>query len=485
MTPQLARLALALSLGLGLLADGLLRGGEWRAGFAVWTLAALAVAWIVTARVQDEADPSATRERRLLFGVAGALALSLVLRDAETLYAVDGFAFVVTLWLIAWRAHGRPLTALEPRDAIIGVASAAAAAVAGAPTLAVRDTAPGAIDDTDRRSLRGFGIGAVIAAPVLLLVTGLLASADPLFAGFLENVGAFLEARFFDHVLMILLATWLSAGALRGAVLPVGVGPTMFRREFRLPFAAFAPLLGGLALLLSAWIGLQVRTLFGGAEYVAETAGVTVAEYARQGFFELIVISGIVLAALLVADDVIDRGAEAARSNFRRLGTVLILLVAAILTSAVLRLSLYLRYFGLTEDRVLALAVLVWVALVLGLFAWTVLRNERARFAPGVLVVSAAWLTALNLANPERWVVETNLDRASRGLDFDVAYHARLSGDALGALLAGAERLAPAQAAELRAALTAEWNTRAANRDDWRRWTLPYLRGVQRMVPRP
>lgn len=483
MTPQLARRILAAALVLGVLADRLINADSWRAGFLLWVLPTLGVALVVSERAAA-GSAEARRERRLLYGSAGVLALLLVLRDAPTLYALDFFAFLVVLWLVAWRARGRSLGQLEPRDALIGVASSVTAAVGGAPTLALRDADPQALDADRRRTYRGFGFGALAAAPVLLMVTLLLGSADPLWGGFLEQTGAILNGRLVSHLLFIGAATWVTAGALRGSLVPVGIGATRFQGALQLPFPTVAPLLGGLALILSAWIGLQLRTLFGGTAYIATTAGVTVAQYAREGFFELVVIAGIVLAALLVADDVLDRAEGQARVSFRMLGQVLIGLVGAVLASAVFRLALYVRYYGLTDDRVLALAVLVWVALVLAWFAMTVLRGVRARFAPGVLILSAAWLGALNLANPERWVVETNLRRAERGLEFDAAYHARLSGDAVPALRRGADRLGAQGAAELRAALAQEWAKRARERADWRRWSVPYVRAVRSTTSR-
>ena len=480
MTPQLARRILALSAVLGLLANWLLKVNSWSAGFVLWVFVVLGVAFYVEASAASE--PVARRERRILYASAGALALLLVLRDAESLYAVNFFGFMVVLFLVAWRASGRSLAQLEPRDALIGVASSVTAAVAGAPTLALRDADAKPMDATTRRSYRGFGIGSLVAAPVLLVVTGLLASADPLFAGFVEHTGELLELSLLGDVVFIAAVSWVTAGALRGSLVPVGITGTMFRREFGVPFASVLPLLGGLALLLSAWIGLQVRSLFGGAAYVAATADMTIANYARAGFFELIVIAGIVLATLLVADDVLDRNAESERKSFRILGQVLVVLVGAVLVSAVSRLSLYLQFYGLTDDRVMALAVLVWVAIILTWFALTVLRGQRARFAPGVLVLSVVWLGAFNAVNPERRIVETNLRRAEQGLDFDVAYHARLSGDALPAMLQGADRLAPDVAAQLRTAISAEWAKRAESRSDWRMWNLPYVLGARRLA---
>lgn len=485
MTAATARRILPTALALGVLADWLFRAYQPRAGFALWCLAALAAAFLIGRR-DPSADTShegsherpreASRERALLIGAAAALVALLVLREASILYALNGFALFVTLLLVAWRALGRPLAQLEPRDALIGGVAAIASVAGGTPTLLLRDAKAEPLGERIRGSYKTFGVGVVVAVPVLLVVTSLLASADPLFAGFVDEVGVLLDTSAAEHIGVTLATAWIAAGALRGSLVPLAVDGTRLRKTWDLPISTFVPVLGGLALLLSAWIGLQVRAMFGGAAYVTATSGVTVAEYARRGFFELVVIAGIVLAVLLFTDDLLDRGADAARRSFRALGSLLIGLVAATLLSAVMRLSLYLGFYGLTEDRVLALAVLVWVALVLGWFALSVLRGERLRFARGVLLISAVWLGALNAVNPERWIVETNLRRAERGLEFDVAYHARLSADALPALRSASGRLPEAQASALREAVAEEWARRNARRaDDWREWTLPYL----------
>ncbi len=473
MNTQLARRLLAAALGLGLLADFLFRPYQSRFGLALWGWTGLALAlWFG----REAVDTDARRDRQVSIAVAAGLLLLVLLRDAPMLLALNGFALVVTLLVVAWRAHGRPLATLEPRDALLGGLSAAASLAGGLPTLALRDAKAETLGESLRRNYKPFGIGALVAFPVLLLVASLLGEADPLFAAFVDRAGLFLDSQIGEHIGIVVASTWIAAGALRGSLVPMGVDGQRFRRVFDLPLASFLPALGGLTLLLTVWIGLQVRTMFGGAEYVASTAGVTVADYARRGFFELVVVAGIVLAALLVTDDLLARADAAARRSFAAVGGLLVALTGAMLVSALLRLALYLRYFGLTTDRVFALAILTWVGLVLAWCAATILRGNRARFAPGVLLISALWLGGLNLANPERWVVAVNVNRAAAGQEFDVAYHARLSYDAVPALRAAAARLDPAQGAALTAELNASLAARAPRFGDWRQWTLPYLR---------
>lgn len=475
MNAATARLILPISLALGLMGDWLFRAHQPRAGFALWALAGLGAALIIGRQFSNK-ERDVRDERGLLIACAMGLVLLLVLRDAPMLYALNAFACAVTLLLVAWRALGRPLAALEPRDAVIGAAAAVASVAGGTPTLILRDANATALGEQVKGNYKTFGLGSIVAFPILLMVTGLLASADPLFAGFLDEAGTLLDTTMAEHIGITLATTWLAAGALRGSLVPLAVDGTRFRKTWDLPLSTFLPVLGGLTLLLSAWIGLQVRALFGGAAYVATTAGITVADYARNGFFELVVIAGMVLAVLLTTDDLLVRETESSRRSFRALGTLLVGLVGAVLLSAVMRLSLYLGFYGLTEDRVLALAVLVWVALVMGWFALTVLRGERLRFARGVLGISVVWLGLFNAVNPERWIVEVNVARAARGLDFDVAYHAKLSADALPALRRAQAELAEPQATALRAALDAQWATANARRaGDWREWTLPYV----------
>lgn len=468
MRPQ-SRMILFAALLIAVAGDLLLRVDEPRLGGALLIALVTGSALLI--------GGLADRERTFLLAATGIAAFGVVLRDADPLLMID---LLSVLWmgaLAVWHGSGRSLARLEVLDAPKAAVLAVITALVGAPDV-LRSTG-GAEDDARARSARtrAFAIGAVLALPPLLLVMALLGSADEVFGGFLANAADFLALEGVHHVVVIVLLTWLALGWLRGTLGGSAVVNLPEIRSPGLPFASASVGLYGLVVLLTLFLGTQLGVLFGGAEYLRNTAGLTVAEYARDGFFQLVVVAGIVLATLVAADWLVAREEEAVR-RYRAVGTVLVGLVAALLVSAAARMWLYVANFGLTVDRVLAAAIMCWVLAAIVTFTATMLRGRTDRFAPALLFVTIGWVATLNVANPEAIVVRTNLARAAAGASFDAAYHAQLSADALPALFAAAPTLPAKECAVLSDSLVKVWTARRAFRADWRTWSLPYARAV-------
>jgi hypothetical protein len=199
----------------------------------------------------------------------------------------------------------------------------------------------------------------------------------------------------------------------------------------------------------------------------------TYAEYARRGFFQLVTVVAIVLVLLLLADWILDRRTPDADRRFRAAGWTLVALLGVLMASALQRMVLYVSFYGLSDTRLYATAGMAWVGVALAWFGWTILRGRRARFGVGLLVLSAGWIAALNVINPEAVVVRINLVRAIEGREFDSQYHASLSADAIPALLKAAEHLPAATCADLMHRLGPRWVSSLRQEHDWRSWTLP------------
>jgi Domain of unknown function (DUF4153) len=146
----------------------------------------------------------------------------------------------------------------------------------------------------------------------------------------------------------------------------------------------------------------------------------------------------------------------------RALAACLIALVGVVMASALERLWLYQQQFGLTELRIYATGIVLWLAVVFVWLAATVLRGRRHLFASGAVVAGFAATLCLNMLNPDALIARTNVERQRT----DVAYVASLSNDALPTLIA---RL-PSLDASLRRPLARALLQRTTARESWVSW---------------
>ena len=278
-------------------------------------------------------------------------------------------------------------------------------------------------------ALRGSALGAVALLPFALLFL----SADAAFAGFAGDLPlpspTSLPARVGTLVLILTAALGLGLAArVRSESWELPTSRRLAAVEWVIPLA----LLNTLFLI---FVGVQFAVLFGGHDRVLETTGLTYAEYARSGFWQLLVVTALTCVVTATA----WRFAEV---NTRRDGIVLRFLLGALLCLTLVpplgdpRLRLYEDAFGLTRLRLLAESFALWLgALLLLVGASGALASVRARAISAAVILTAAGLIAFSLANPDGRIARADIDRwkATGRLDHD--YLAGLSADAVPALV--------------------------------------------------
>jgi hypothetical protein len=289
--------------------------------------------------------------------------------------------------------------------------------------------------------------GLAIAAIPLVVFGALLASADAVFSNLLERLFGFDPGGLLKGVGATLFVAWVLIGLLRfalGSRLLVEIP----RDSGYLGATEVVTILGSLALMFTAFVVIQFAYLFGGVDTIEATGGLTRAEYYRQGFFQLVVVAALVVVLVLVLDWW-HRPRETL--HFRVvlvLFEALIALTGVMVVSALVRLELYVDSFGLSQLRVYTAALVVWIAVVLGLLGWLVLRGRRDHLAPGAIAAAFAVVLALNIANPDALIARVNIDRhLDRGVELDLGYLSTLSADAIGAI---ADRATGSICSELR-----------------------------------
>jgi hypothetical protein len=269
------------------------------------------------------------------------------------------------------------------------------------------------------------------------------------------------------HLALFGASAWLAAGGLwRMGRAPQGPPPSPAGPSRTLGAIELGIPLGALTVLLAVFIGLQTRYLFGGEDFVRLT-GITYAQFARRGFFELVALCALALPVLLAAQHVVDRRARTSQESFRAFAAAIGALLALVMLSALARMRLYVTMYGLTEDRFYATAFMLWLGTVLAWLVITEWRDRRERFATGAVGAGFVLLACLNVANPDAVIVRINLRRAAAGAELDAAYLSRLSADAVPVLRAAWRTLGAQARCELEPALR-----RVADRaDGWRGWT--------------
>jgi hypothetical protein len=487
-TAERGRIALA-TLGAAVLLGGagdlFLRRGPFGVGLPLFVATLLgALAWLVRRR-----GTGVSSTALLLPFPALLFAAAVTWRASAPLAALNVLAALVALALLAAAVYWRDawsLRAATVGDVAVAMLDAVVQGAFGCLALVLGDVR--FADLPFRRGrlplLRALGRGAVLALPVALLFGTLLATADPAFAALLPGHWFPDVHSLLPHVLTVGFFGWLSAGYLRGALVPGARGRLM--RPGRAPellgAIELSMVLGTLNLLFALFVIVQLRYFYGGAAHVAATAGLTYAEYARHGFFELVAVAALVLPLLLGMHAVLRRDAPLHARAFAALASVLLVLLGAIMTSAMGRMWLYQREYGLTESRLYASAFMGWLAVVFVCFALTVLRGRPTRFVAGALVAAWATVGALDVANPDALVVRVNAERLHDGRRFDPDYVLTLSEDAVPGVL----RLLPALDPAARCA-AARWSLAQAKpvpAEDWRVWNLGRARARRSVAGR-
>lgn len=300
---------------------------------------------------------------------------------------------------------------------------------------------------------RGAFVGVVVVVPFGILFW----TADGAFAQLGSSLphpsaGA-VPGRLLAFVLVLALVVGLVLARRRPPVYEVAPpdGPVAFA-EWAIPLAL-------LDVLFLAFVVVQVTVLFGGNERVLHTAGLTYAEYARQGFAQLLAAASLTLLVVAAATRYAGAGTRRDRFVLRALLGVLCLLTLVVLASALRRLGLYEDAYGFTRLRLAAHGLGLWLALVFVLLL-AAGSTRHARWLPRTaLVATGTSLLTFALANPDRMIAERNVARWEATGRIDVPYLRSLSADAAPAL----DRLPPG----LRAGALARLGRRLAQHEPW------------------
>ena len=415
----------------GLMVDLWIEGPPGLGILLAATLAALGL--VLTAR---------PRTQSLAFLAAGLLLMSfVVVRDSSVLVGLDVLTALGLFALAgAFAREGDPL-----RAGLRAYVARAVAWTASIPAAAALMLRPFAGLLRGRRRTLVYTRALVIALPAGLAFALLLGSADAVFA---ELLGApFEQVRLGElprHVFVV--------AAAGGAFVTLAVRSTV---PTRLAGAAkpieggglnpsdWVPLLVTVDVIFALFVGVQLVTFFGGRSHVLAETGLTFAEYARSGFWQMLgaaTLTGLVIAAAWIGG---RPKVGPQRTWFLVLASLLVCLSLVVLASAFHRLVLYETEFGYTWPRLIPHAAILLTAALLACGLVAVLMGRTAWLPAAALGLGILTLVGLNLLDPDAFIAERNIARIERGYELDTRELASLSADAVPAIAAALPDLDP------------------------------------------
>ncbi len=271
-------------------------------------------------------------------------------------------------------------------------------------------------------------VGLLISWPVAGVVLVLLSSADAVFSGLIDSFLRLNPMRVIARVVYAMVYAFLFYSFLYAA------GHRRVKKDYVRLYEKTPPAFDGivpltltllLTLIYAVFVCIQLTYLFGGHP----PAGLSYAEYARRGFFELFFITGLNIAVLLLSLTLSRRDSRV-YTALRVTGGLMMGFTLVILASAVTRMLLYVSVYGLSGLRFLVL----WGECVLFLFiVFSLVKLFRPDFRSFRFFAGTALVLylALSFCPMDALIAGYNVNRFNAGEPVDCGYLATLSQDAL------------------------------------------------------
>lgn len=322
-------------------------------------------------------------------------------------------------------------------------------------------------------------VGLAISFPILIIVLSLLSSADGIFGQMVSGIPEWLDQFSFGEglprIVWVVVASVLLFGYIWGFVQPMTYeaekrenahwkngmkvyGPMPLETGTETDFAGdvaskkavagqgygvqsinpgplkLDPLIMGTILVVInsvyvLFVFVQFAYLFGAGDGNLPS-GMTYAEYARSGFAELVLVTGINFVILAIALQFTNTVGSVGTRVHQILLFITVACSAIMLYSAFARLLLYEQAYGYTYIRFLVHAFMIFLALLLLIASLRIVRTTFPMWR-WVLALSLAAYVAVNYVGMDRIIAERNIERFHRSGDVDASYLAGLSADAV------------------------------------------------------
>jgi hypothetical protein len=279
-------------------------------------------------------------------------------------------------------------------------------------------------------------VGSVAATVAVLIVFGaLLSSADVAFSVVLGKLVPEVNvSTVFRWIFLAAVGGLTAVAAVYTLAAPPDLSTVDKPSTRRLGVVEWAPAIAALTLLFGGFVAVQFTVLFGGQTHVLRTAGLSYAEYARSGFWQLLTVTLLTVAVLGGVTRWARRDRPVERNLLRALLGLISVLSIVIVISALSRMYTYQKVYSFTGERIFVMAFELLLGAVFLMILAAGIR-WRGTWIPTMTVgLAVVMLLSLAVLNPEDYAAHRNITRYKQTGKIDAWYLRALSADATPAL---------------------------------------------------
>lgn len=297
-----------------------------------------------------------------------------------------------------------------------------------------------------QEKIKKIGKSILIILPIVLLVVFLLMSADSIFANMFEGItqaikelttsrGTFL---FIMRIISIVIVFFFIAGYLLNIVQE----NTLFTRKYeqektkgiQVESMTINMMLTVLNIIYSIFCTIQIANLF---TQIGNTENFDYAQYARQGFFQLMFVSIINFAILVISNSNKKEQTHKQKIYTKGMSILILIFTIIIIISAFFRMNLYEQEYGYTYLRLFVYYILATELLLMIPCFITIIGKKIDVLKTSIIIITMMYII-INFSNIDSTIAKKNVDRYLKNeteREIDISYLKRCTGtDALSEL---------------------------------------------------
>ncbi len=290
-------------------------------------------------------------------------------------------------------------------------------------------------EDTKSRKIKLIGIGILCSIPLLFIILGLLMSADEVFADLFGAISDAIMYLFTSEILMSIvfriIVIFIVLIYLVCIIYNILYKQSQYKsntnQEFKLKFKIDGTILNtiltiiNIVYLLFSTIQLMYvfRYLF--VNPLSIESNFEFAKYARQGFFQLMLVSFINFAIIIITN--FNKEDEFSKTNkYTKIMNVLMAIFTIVIAiSAFMRMNLYEREYGYTFLRLMVYVILLTEILMIIPTIIYIIKGKINLFK-SYFIIAVTMYVMVNFINIDAMIAKNNVNRYIENLNSNKSF---------------------------------------------------------------